>query len=76
MKVLFVDLDGTIRETRSGETFINKATDQQPIAGAKKAIAHFASMAKSISAWHPSGECDTRTSEIFRRTVISKLFKT
>jgi histidinol phosphatase-like enzyme len=39
-KVLLVDLDGTIRETASGKTFINEPTDQKPIEGVQEAIEH------------------------------------
>lgn len=34
MRILFLDLDGTIRETKSGQKFINDPYDQQPIKGA------------------------------------------
>jgi len=40
-RIFFFDLDGTLRQTKSGATFINDPTDQQPIAGAKEAIAHY-----------------------------------
>jgi len=40
-KIFFFDLDGTLRQTKSGETFINEPDDQKPIAGASKAIAHY-----------------------------------
>lgn len=40
-KIFFFDLDGTLRETKSGKTFINEPDDQKPIAGAKEAIAHY-----------------------------------
>jgi D-glycero-D-manno-heptose 1,7-bisphosphate phosphatase len=33
-----VDLDGTIRETASGKTFINEPTDQKAIEGTQEAI--------------------------------------
>lgn len=38
VKLLVLDCDGTIRQTRSGLIFINDPTDQQPINGAKEAI--------------------------------------
>lgn len=41
MKIFFFDLDGTLRETKSGKTFINEPDDQKSIAGASKAIAHY-----------------------------------
>jgi D-glycero-D-manno-heptose 1,7-bisphosphate phosphatase len=41
MKILFCDLDGTIRQTISGEKFINKPDDQQLIKGAKEAIEQY-----------------------------------
>lgn len=43
MKIFFFDLDGTLRETRSGETFINDPADQKPIAGAQEAVSYYAS---------------------------------
>jgi D-glycero-D-manno-heptose 1,7-bisphosphate phosphatase len=38
---LLVDLDGTIRRSKSGKTFINDPEDQEPIEGATGAIDHF-----------------------------------
>lgn len=42
-KILFVDLDGTIREPKSGAKFISELNpyDQRIIEGADKAIAHY-----------------------------------
>lgn len=40
-RLLMVDLDGTIRETLSGEKFIRHPHDQRIIEGADKAIAHY-----------------------------------
>lgn len=40
-KIFFFDLDGTLRETKSGKTFISEPDDQKPIAGAKEALAHY-----------------------------------
>jgi D-glycero-D-manno-heptose 1,7-bisphosphate phosphatase len=37
MKILFLDLDGTIRETKSGAKFINDPYDQKAIDGANTA---------------------------------------
>lgn len=34
MKLFFLDLDGTLRHTISGETFTNRPDDQQPMPGA------------------------------------------
>lgn len=34
MRILFLDLDGTIKTTKSGKKFINDPYDQQPIKGA------------------------------------------
>lgn len=42
-KIIFLDLDGTLRETASGKTFINEPTDQQPIEGTQKALAYYQS---------------------------------
>jgi D-glycero-D-manno-heptose 1,7-bisphosphate phosphatase len=41
IKIIFFDLDGTLRETASGKTFINQQTDQKPIAGTQKALAYY-----------------------------------
>jgi len=40
-KIFFFDLDGTLRQPKSGKTFINEPDDQKPIAGASEAIAHY-----------------------------------
>lgn len=40
-KILFLDLDGTIREPKSGAKFINDPMDQQLIDGVTEAIAHY-----------------------------------
>lgn len=40
-KIFFFDLDGTLRQTKSGATFISEPDDQQPIVGAKEAIAYY-----------------------------------
>lgn len=37
-KILFLDLDGTVRKTKSGATFINHPYDQELIPGVEKAI--------------------------------------
>ena len=39
MKILFLDLDGTVRKTKSGATFINDPYDQELIPGVQDAIA-------------------------------------
>lgn len=41
MKLLLVDLDGTCRETASGEQFISHPLDQRIIPGADKALTHY-----------------------------------
>jgi D-glycero-D-manno-heptose 1,7-bisphosphate phosphatase len=41
MKILFLDLDGTVRSPLSGAKFINDPHDQQLIEGVKEAIAHY-----------------------------------
>lgn len=38
-KILFLDLDGTVRRSKSGATFINDPTDQEIIPGVKEALA-------------------------------------
>ncbi len=43
MKIFFFDLDGTLREAKSGQTFINDPADQKPIAGAQKAVSYISS---------------------------------
>lgn len=40
-KIIFFDLDGTLRQTKSGKTFINEPDDQQPIEGTQKALAYY-----------------------------------
>ena len=44
-KIFFFDLDGTLRETKSGATFINDPADQKPIDGASEAVVYYASQA-------------------------------
>ena len=41
MKILFLDLDGTVRKTKSGATFINDPYDQELIVGVEGAIARY-----------------------------------
>ena len=41
MKILFLDLDGTVRKTKSGATFINDPYDQELIPGVENAIARY-----------------------------------
>ncbi|MBD0361546.1 MAG: hypothetical protein ICV55_01975 [Coleofasciculus sp. C3-bin4] len=40
-KIFFLDLDGTVRESKSGAKFINDPYDQKLIVGVKEAIAHY-----------------------------------
>lgn len=40
-KIIFFDLDGTLRETASGKTFINEPTDQKAIEGTRKALTYY-----------------------------------
>ena len=40
-KILFLDLDGTVRQTKSGATFINDPYDQELIVGVEDAIARY-----------------------------------
>lgn len=41
MKLFLFDLDGTLRQTKSGMTFINNPTDQQPTPGSQKALIYY-----------------------------------
>lgn len=38
MNLLLVDKDGTLIKTKSGETFVNKPWDQEPLPGVKEAL--------------------------------------
>jgi len=40
-KILFLDLDGTVRRTKSGKTFISDPYDQELIPGVEEAIARY-----------------------------------
>jgi D-glycero-D-manno-heptose 1,7-bisphosphate phosphatase len=40
-KIIFFDLDGTLRETISGKTFINEPHDQRAIEGTQKALSYY-----------------------------------
>ena len=40
-KIIFFDLDGTLRETISGKTFINEPHDQKAIEGTQKALSYY-----------------------------------
>jgi len=40
-KIIFFDLDGTLRQTKSGKTFIHESDDQQAIKGTQKALAYY-----------------------------------
>lgn len=40
-KLLLLDMDGTIRRSKSGATFINDPLDQEIIPEAQSAIAHY-----------------------------------
>lgn len=39
--IIFLDLDGTLRQTISGKTFISQPEDQKPIEGTQKALAYY-----------------------------------
>lgn len=43
MKLLLLDLDGTVRETMSGEKFISEPQDQKLLHGVEEAIARYSS---------------------------------
>lgn len=45
-KILFLDLDGTVRETKSGKTFINQPDDQQLINGVTEVIRKYSNWIK------------------------------
>jgi D-glycero-D-manno-heptose 1,7-bisphosphate phosphatase len=40
-KIIFFDLDGTLRETISGKAFINEPHDQKAIEGTQKALSYY-----------------------------------
>src|SRR4028119_2022084 len=40
-KIIFFDLDGTLRTTKSSKTFINEPDDQQAIEGTQKALSYY-----------------------------------
>ena len=40
-KVIFFDLDGTLRQTKSGKIFINEPTDQKAIEGTQEALDYY-----------------------------------
>lgn len=42
-RLIFFDLDGTLRHPKSGAQFINDPYDQEPIEGAAQGVAYFAS---------------------------------
>ena len=50
MKLLILDLDGTIRKPKSSNKFIDKPDDQEPIKGAKEAVRKY-----SANGWHIYG---------------------
>lgn len=39
--IIFFDLDGTLRQTKSGQTFINQPDDQKAIEGTQEALAYY-----------------------------------
>ncbi|NHC34431.1 hypothetical protein [Scytonema millei] len=47
-RLLLLDLDGTVRATKSGATFINDPCDQQIIPEAQNAIARYSSLGWAI----------------------------
>lgn len=57
MKILFCDVDGTLTETISGDTFKQSPRDVKIIEGADKAIAHFASLGWLIVGISNQGGC-------------------
>lgn len=57
MKLFFLDLDGTLRHTISGETFINRPDDQQPMPGALAATEYFSSIGFILIGITNQGAC-------------------
>jgi D-glycero-D-manno-heptose 1,7-bisphosphate phosphatase len=57
MKILFVDIDGTLTETISGHAFKQSPTDVKVIEGADRAIAHFADLGWLIVGISNQGGC-------------------
>ncbi|MEH2138609.1 polynucleotide kinase [Nostoc sp.] len=57
MKILFVDIDGTLTETIGGHAFKQSPTDVKIIEGADKAIAHFADLDWLIVGVSNQGGC-------------------
>jgi D-glycero-D-manno-heptose 1,7-bisphosphate phosphatase len=45
MNILFLDLDGTVRRSKSGQTFINSPEDQELIPGVREAINQYSDWA-------------------------------
>ncbi|MHC5824192.1 MAG: HAD hydrolase-like protein [Nostoc sp.] len=57
VKILFVDIDGTLTETISGHPFKQSPTDVKIIEGADRAIAHFADLGWLIVGVSNQGGC-------------------
>lgn len=57
MKMLFVDIDGTLTETISGHPFKQHPQDVKIIEGADKAVAHFAKLGWHIVGISNQGGC-------------------
>lgn len=63
-KILFLDLDGTVRQTKSGQTFINDPYDQQLIPGVLDAVARY-------STWTIVGITNQAGVEAHKKTLDS-----
>lgn len=59
LKLLFVDVDGTLTETLSGSPFKQSPDDIKPIEGAQRAIAHYEDKGFIMFGISNQGGCDT-----------------
>jgi D-glycero-D-manno-heptose 1,7-bisphosphate phosphatase len=59
LNILFVDIDGTLTTTKSGNQFKASPDDIRPIAGSQKAITHFANRGYKIFGVSNQGGCDS-----------------
>lgn len=59
IKILFVDIDGTLTITKSGRPFKQSPDDIKPIEGTQQAIKHFYNRGYKIFGISNQGGCDT-----------------